>query len=44
MWLTQLGTISSHLTYSINTLLYGKKYLDKEAELVTQALNEYNKQ
>ena len=44
MWLTQLETISSHLTYSINTLLYGKKYLDKEAELVTQALNEYNKQ
>ena len=44
MWYKHLTTISNHLTYSINTLLYGKKYLDKEAELVTQALNEYNKQ
>ena len=37
-------TIVVHLSCTINPLLDGKRYLDKEAELVTQALNEYNKQ
>ena len=44
IWLNQFNTISANLTFSINPLLDGKRYLDKEAELVTQALNEYNKQ
>ena len=44
IWLNHFQHIISQLSYSINPLLDGKKYLDKEAELVTQALNEYNKQ
>ena len=37
-------SIVINLSCTINPLLDGKRYLDKEAELVTQALNEYNKQ
>lgn len=44
IWLDHFQSIVHHLSYSMNTLLDGKRYLDKEAELVTQALNEYNKQ